>query len=334
MRKLITLTFFIFFAFLISYADTTDTIKKLTTTDVLKREKTIEKKSTIDYISIIANIATALGFIIASLALYREIRTNTVQKLNEQADSYRQTLESINQEIQSLHKLLRDGSPLIYGAHEIAKEFSERLKGKPQQLINDKAESNGLVISSCVIGWYKSPLTSKLSTITDNLRRSKAKLNGVTKIFVELIDMLDVMIDDSYSPTIFSTLLTHKDLVSLDKIEKENPDTFVSLLSNELHGNTAQYFLIRYFKSIEQIKEFIEVSTFALANLDDSSLVKLCRLELPPPAEARTKTIKGILELTKNVIKKQEQDKLYSILGDIEISITKESAYQELHKDK
>lgn len=325
------LSIFIFLYFIwIIYANALDNSEK----GIAQNENNIRNKRIIDDISTVANIATSLGFIIALLALYRETKMNTAQKLNEQADSYRQTLESINQEIQSLHKLLRDGSPLIYGADEIAKELAERLKDKSQKLIADEQERNGLILSSSVIGWYKSPLTAQLSSITDNLRRNKVKLNGVTKIFSELIDIMDGMVDDSYSPMIFLSLLGYENLEVLDESEKENNQAFISLLSNNLHANAAKYFMIRYYKSIAEIKEFIEVATFALSNLNDSSLVQLCRLELNAPAELRTKTIKIMLEMTKNYLKKDELEILYSILGKIEVSIKKESAYQQLDKDK
>jgi hypothetical protein len=162
------------------------------------------------------------------------------------------------------------------------------------------------------------------------LQETCAELTGKLEIFHQLVDIVEAIWRDSYSPNIFSNILS----IPGDMLLRDQPpdlgraDT-VQALTSELHGNAALYYLTRYPNAMRLMDEFIRHAVRAFKALGDDDLLTLSQ-GAADNATTRTGTIRALLNSTETRLSPQDFTDLHRLIDAIEKALSKEQALAEL----
>ena len=295
-----------------------------------------------DGITAIGSIGTAVAAVIALVTLIVAVRDNTSTTTAANATEIRRQLRSFSQETALLTRQLREGSALIVGSANIAKELRERLG--PAATVDDFWEyfpndgsMSGAKTSLAVVGWARTELSRDLGTVIDSHRRMSSSFTGHLSILSETGDLIDGIVGDSYSPMIFIRMLKIENSVFFGEIRNEAKGRSLEFLlegfTGKLSSNASAYYLERYEVASGLINSFIrEIVNFAVG-LPDKTLVYLSQSSVSVTMDTRTNQMRFLLKEMKEMLADEKYEELSSMINEIETQISKQRFQNDQEDD-
>lgn len=240
-------------------------------------EQTAMKTSTI---SVIGCGATLIALIFGVYTYLQNKEANKLSELRSRTDDIRSTLLSVASKTEDICNHLIDGAPMVSGASSVARQFIVRLGpgATPKEFWHYYLNDDGFLLGVAIEGWTKSVDVQSLKHAQTELDQYTRHLTGSFQVFRTTRQLLENIIEDSYSALFIHRFLTNKGIsknIYDNNRNKENLYDISNALSKSLFGNGSKYFIARYYNATIEISKFVRKFSYALNNLKDEQLGEL-----------------------------------------------------------
>lgn len=229
-------------------------------------------------VTILGPIGTAVGTLVAAVALLFNVRALLDEREASVAADARANISAVLHEAEALSEMLLNGSGILIGANGIRHELETRIysgavvseesmRSETKTSIQKAMENGRLRISVAVTGLDKSGLSRRVSLMLNDGRRPRGGLTGHLAIVSSAHVLLDRIAANTFSPVTYADLmLAVADVNSLDEFEEELGDIARSLF---IAGHRCRTVLLN---------RLIQDTAASLVSLEDGDLVLLSRL--------------------------------------------------------
>ena len=287
--------------------------------------------------SAFGSVATVIALLFGIWVYSQDQEEKELSELRSRTADIRSNLLSVASKTEDVCNHLLGGLPMISGASSVAHQFIVRLGpgATPKEFWHYYLNDDGFLLGVAIEGWGKSVEVQSLKHAQTELDQSTRHLTGSFQIFRTTKQLLENIINDSYSALSVHTFFTNKGISELIYDENRNQDNLYDILielSKRLQGDRSKYFLVRYNIATAEISKFVINLSYALSNLKDKKLDKL-RLKAVSSIElgdTLPDTLRKHLISFGRFLGVDEISALKGSIDRIERSITKEAAADKL----
>ncbi len=230
----------------------------------------------------ITDVITAIGVVMATLALIHAMRSYQRDQLQQRAAQTREDLQAIiggcNLFLHPLNQ--KHPYPILHTATAITKEFCSRMGAFPQRedvlaLFSNKK----LLLSICVEGWISSTQILHMMDIVEKVEQkaSSHNLQGKLVLIREASFLLAGLVAEICSPESFYTILCQLEPHSGENDEVED---ILNTITVGLQQGICKIFNDKYKDKIERSLYFIQTAANMFIGLEDQQLRHLAESQV------------------------------------------------------
>lgn len=286
--------------------------------------------------TIVGSLGTVVAVVVGAMSLSSERRRSkrdAADQVREQADQIRQQIQTFATAVHRVVMLLNDGSALISAASLTARALRAQAGEQPaadslRRLIGDPPTA----VTAAVEGWTSSSAAEELRAALTEMMTAGREIPGDVHLFLPIAQMLKKIADDGYSSTVFIKLLTDEPArMFVNAHGDDDLDDLTRSLATHLHGNAAQYFVVRYSGALAGFQSFVDVAAPGLIDLESSVLVRVARAR-QSTAHYKTYTdeLRGGVARLRDLLPSETLDQLEVEIDVIQTAISKEAASEAL----